>query len=438
MAIAVNVDNFVRAETERMFAAVLADTGAVNVWSHNRVPTPLDHQLVIRMNRDTLYSTAIIDISNGASISVPDGGDRYVSVMVVNQDHYINRIIHEPGEHELTVDEFDTPYVLVAARVLVDAGRPGDIEVVNELQDQFRLRAASANPPRRCSSTRRPWPPPGGPLLELARGVSGFAGAFGTKADVDPVRHLIGTAAGWGGLPESEAYYLNVDPGLPVGHYRLTVGDVPVDAFWSISLYNAAGYFEPNDRNANSVNSVTAASNGTARSPSTSAARPEWPNSLPIMDGWNYPVRLYRPRPEILDGAGRSRASSPRSSLLLLPLGGPDRSGRDRLRHEERDDRQHGEDRERGAKSVETRVRVRASAASVDVDDAPPPRAPPRDRRRRRTRCRPRARPGRPPSPRRNRRALRDVHQERPRQRGDHQEPASAVPSDDPRFVSVF
>ena len=26
------------------------------------------------------------------------------------------------------------------------------------------------------------------------------------------------------------------------------------------------------------------------------------PNCLPIMDGWNYVVRLYRPRPEILDG----------------------------------------------------------------------------------------------------------------------------------------
>jgi hypothetical protein len=33
---------------------------------------------------------------------------------------------------------------------------------------------------------------------------------FGRKADVDPVRHLLGTAWGWGGLPEEEAYYINV------------------------------------------------------------------------------------------------------------------------------------------------------------------------------------------------------------------------------------
>jgi hypothetical protein len=40
--------------------------------------------------------------------------------MIVNQDHYINRLFHEPGEFELTVAEFDTPWVLVGVRALVD------------------------------------------------------------------------------------------------------------------------------------------------------------------------------------------------------------------------------------------------------------------------------------------------------------------------------
>ena len=29
------------------------------------------------------------------------------------------------------------------------------------------------------------------------------------------------------------------------------------------------------------------------------------PNCIPIMDGWNYLVRMYRPRPEVLDGSYR-------------------------------------------------------------------------------------------------------------------------------------
>jgi hypothetical protein len=75
-----------------MFAAIAADAGSVNQWLHYRAPTPLDRQTVIRMNRDTLYSAAIVDISAGARLSVPDAGRRYLSVMVVNQDHYVNRV----------------------------------------------------------------------------------------------------------------------------------------------------------------------------------------------------------------------------------------------------------------------------------------------------------------------------------------------------------
>ena len=58
------------------------------------------------MNRDTIYSSALVDIGKGATLTVPDAGDRYMSIMVVNEDHYLNKVIHEPGEHELTVDAF--------------------------------------------------------------------------------------------------------------------------------------------------------------------------------------------------------------------------------------------------------------------------------------------------------------------------------------------
>jgi hypothetical protein len=118
------------------------------------------------------------------------------------------------------------------------------------------------------------------------------------------VHHLIGTAAGWGGLPDAEATYVAVSPNLPPGEYELTIGTaVPVDGFWSISVYNTEGFFEPNERGAYIVNNITAAHNDdgsvTVRFGGDGAAAP---NSLPIIDGWNYLVRLYRPRPEILTG----------------------------------------------------------------------------------------------------------------------------------------
>jgi hypothetical protein len=300
----VDVDNFVRAETDRMFAALQADAGAVNVFRHNREPTPIDGQTVIRMNRDTLYSFAIADISEGATVTVPESGDRYLSVMVVNQDHYINRLFHDPGEYDLTVAEFDTPWVLVAVRVLVDPADPADIGVVTAIQDEIELGANSSNPfempdyePSSFDRTREA-------VLELAKHIGGLDHAFGSREEVNAVRHLIGTAAGWGGLPDREARYVSVDPGGVSGDYKLTARDVPVDGFWSISVYNAHGFFEQNDRDAYSVNNITATPDGDGSiTVHFGGCDDDRPNCLPITDGWNYIVRLYRPRPEILDGS---------------------------------------------------------------------------------------------------------------------------------------
>ena len=303
MSTPVNVDNFARAESDRLFASFVAESGGVNRFGHRRAPTSVDRQPVIRMNRDTLYSAAVVDISDGAAVTIPDAGHRYVSVMVVNEDHYINRVFHEPGRHALNIEEFDTPWVAVAARVLVDPADSDDVAAVNALQDGFVIDAASANefePPdydqASLDATRSA-------LLELARGLHAFDHAFGAKGQVDPIRHLLGTAAGWGGLPDREARYIGVEPRLPVGEYSLTVRDVPVDGFWSISVYNADGYFEPNDRNAYSVNNLTAAPNDDGSVTVHFGGDDDRPNLLPIMEGWNYTVRLYRPRPEVLDGS---------------------------------------------------------------------------------------------------------------------------------------
>jgi hypothetical protein len=99
------------------------------------------------------------------------------------------------------------------------------------------------------------------PLLELGKGVPDSTGWFGSKEDTTPIGHLIGTAVGFGGLPQKHAFYLNVNPDLPVGEYQTTVKDVPVQAFWSVSLYNDKGYFQKNPQNAYNFNSVNAAEN---------------------------------------------------------------------------------------------------------------------------------------------------------------------------------
>ena len=219
------------------------------------------------MNRDTLYSFAVVDVSQGSTLTIPDAGDRYLSVMVVNQDHYVNRVFHDPGEHSIGVDEFDTPWVMVAARILVDPADAGDVATVNALQDGLALAAGSARSFAMPDYDEESFEQTRSAILELAKGLgAAIAGserpAFGRKDEVDPIRHLIGTAAGWGGLPPDEAIYVGAFPGLPGdGEYSVTVRDVPVDGFWSVSVYNAQGFFEPNDRDAYTVNDITGAPN---------------------------------------------------------------------------------------------------------------------------------------------------------------------------------
>jgi hypothetical protein len=303
--VTVNIDNFVRAANDLEIGKALALTGGVNQFFHFREPTPIDNQPVIRMNRDTLYSTAVVDISEGATLTLPDVGDRYISAMVVNQDHYINDVFQSGGTYELDTKTFDTPYVVVSVRTLVDAANPDDVAAVNALQDQIAVEAASSKPYILPNYDEESFEAVLQAALELSRALPDSSRTFGKKEEVDPIRHFLGTAFGWGGLPESEAFYLNVEPGLGVGEYKIQVpADVPVDAFWSVSIYNASGFFEPNNRNAYSVNSVSGTRNDDgSMTVHLGGCDDDRVNCLPIMEGWNYSVRLYRPRPEILDGS---------------------------------------------------------------------------------------------------------------------------------------
>jgi hypothetical protein len=119
-AIIVNVDNFDRAQTDFEFAGIVKLTGGINKVHSNREPTPIDKQNVIRMNRDTLYSLGVINISEGATVTLPETGKRYMSLMVINNDGYVNEVFYGGGSYDLTMEKFDTPYVSVVIRTLAN------------------------------------------------------------------------------------------------------------------------------------------------------------------------------------------------------------------------------------------------------------------------------------------------------------------------------
>jgi hypothetical protein len=140
-------------------------------------------------------------------------------------------------------------------------------------------------------------------LVVLGSTLPDWRHAAGRKGEVDPIRHLIVTATGWGLNPDKDAIYLNVTPAKNDGTtiYKLNAKDVPVDGFWSISIYDAKGYFEKNQYSAYTLNNVTAKKNEDGSTViQFGGCDGQIHNCLPIMPGWNYMVRLYRPRPEVL------------------------------------------------------------------------------------------------------------------------------------------
>ena len=127
------------------------------------------------------------------------------------------------------------------------------------------------------------------------------------------MQHLVGTAAGWGGNPRQDALYLGGAPEQNDGKtaYTLAVRDVPVDGFWSVSVYNRDGFFEQNAKGAYTLNNVTAKPNADGSVTIRFGGDEDAPNMLPITPGWNYLVRLYRPRKEVLDGTWKFPEAEP-------------------------------------------------------------------------------------------------------------------------------
>ena len=302
----VTVDNFCRAESDHYFARFVRD-GGFGKFQHERELAAIERQTVIRLNRDTLYSFGVFDLdASSVTVTLPDAGKRYMAIQVITEDHYAPEVIYKPGPHTITRAQVGTRYVALAVRTFVNPNDPEDVKAVHALQDGLKAEQSSVGkfqvPAWDATSLKKAREA----LLAVvaANGELDSARMFGRKGEVDPVQHLLGTAAGWGGNPRTAALYAGAVPKQNDGKtaYTLTVKDVPVDGFWSVSVYNKDGFFEKNARNAYTLNNVTAKPNPDGSVTIRFGGDETAPNYLAIMPGWNYTVRMYRPRKEVLGG----------------------------------------------------------------------------------------------------------------------------------------
>ena len=199
---AVTTQNFVRAESDMQMRAYVDNFDAFGKFHHNRAMYDVTVQLTIRPNTDTMYSFGVFDLSTPLDLKMPET-DRYQSAMVVSQDHSLFALYG--GDHTVSQERVGTRYAFIILRTFVDPNDESDLEDAHATQDMVQVsqtNAGSFEVPdwdvATLESKREE-------LVEIASLLPNSQGMFGIIEELNPVIHLVGTAYGWGGLPEADA-----------------------------------------------------------------------------------------------------------------------------------------------------------------------------------------------------------------------------------------
>ena len=299
----VTPDNFVRAETDMQFMSVVK-RGGFGRLVHEREFSA--RQVLPWADSDVLRSRGVFDLELGpVEVTVPDAGARFVSLEALDEDHFTLAMFYGPGTYTFSFENVSTRYVLIVLRMLVDPGSGADLGKVHALQDSIVVSRQGGG-----RFVIPNWDPVSQARVRVAlqllgNTVAGDEHTFGARGEVDPVRHLIGTATQWDRAPPRDIAYLLQIPRHNDGRvpHTLNVGYVPVDGFWSLSVYDGNGHCFADGHGGRAVNSLGARRNADdSITVHFAAGEPDAANFLQIGRGWRYLVRLYRPRAEILGG----------------------------------------------------------------------------------------------------------------------------------------
>ncbi len=228
---------------------------AMNKLFHLTVLTPAGEMPTVRMNRDTLYSAALVDASNGFEVHMPDQGI-FTSVLVIDQKGYSQDYIWKTGTHKVNIDKTNGIFVWVLFRIGLEEGiekarnaqqtvaitemgdkvwnpKPYDKAQYQKLHDQYMNEAIN----------------------------SGMFLQYGYDASrIDNKAKSLSDAAGWGGMDFGINNY-QISKNMSSDEcYSTTFEDPLADEFWSFTLYDADGWLLPVDEK-NVLNSRDAVPN---------------------------------------------------------------------------------------------------------------------------------------------------------------------------------
>ena len=305
----VTEENYALAETQVIFTGYVSKiaqatkTNGTGILIHKRqTPDPTD-KTIVRINFDTRYSFAILDLTTDATLVLPETDGRYQSAWFITEEHYNPMGINNPGTYKITQKDMGSRYVMVVVRTQVNMADEKDMAAVSALQNKIKLIqeekgeyvASYKWDMDEILQMRKKYQ-----QIMLQQHITADK-MFGKKGEVDLVAHNCGVAAGWGGMTPEQSVYVNYVP-KDENPYTLTLKDVPVadNAFWSITVYDENGFVKEAPYNINSSFAKT--------EPDGSAiihfgGDESANNYLRTFKGWNFVLRLYVPTEAVFNGS---------------------------------------------------------------------------------------------------------------------------------------
>jgi hypothetical protein len=229
---------------------------------------------------------------------MPETNGRYQSAWIISEEHYNPGAFTTPGAHRITQEWVGTRYAVIVMRTQVNTMDPTDLAKVNALQEKLQLiqknrgsYVASHNWDMDEILKMR------AKYMEIGNTLSTDV-MFGKKGEVPLKVHNAGTAFGWGGFTPQQAVYPQYFP-TSTEHQTLTLKDVPVKAFWSITVYDKDGYPQTDTYNINSAFAVADADGSVTIN---FGGDKNTKNYMETFDGWNFTLRMYQPTEAYFDG----------------------------------------------------------------------------------------------------------------------------------------
>ena len=195
-AVKVTANNYVRAESDIQMIGYIESYKNFGKFEHFRKGFPLDNQVTVRGNRDTLYSFGVFDLRSPLTVTLPETEGRYQSLMIVSQDHSIWGL-YGPKTGTLTEEKVGTRYVCLVIRTFMDPNDEKDVKAAHLLQDAISIEQADNGTFEVPDWNKEEVEKMRATINVVASTVTDAGKVFGKKEDLDPVYWMLGAPLGW-------------------------------------------------------------------------------------------------------------------------------------------------------------------------------------------------------------------------------------------------